>query len=178
MTSQPGIRHQSRLLPQLAKFGVVGAVGVLVNLVVFNALLITPLGRGHWGPIAATVIANGVAIATNYVGNRYWAFASDRHANVTREGLEFFVVSIAGLAIPVLCVWFSSAVLGFTSQFAYNIANNVVGLALGTVFRFAFYRWWVFSPKRADRAAVGIPEPVLTTTGSLPTAPDGGLVRD
>ena len=178
MTSQPNTRQQSRLLPQLAKFGLVGAVGVLVNLVVFNALLITPLGRGHWGPIAATVIANGVAIATNYVGNRYWAFASDRRANVTREGLEFFIVSIAGLVIPVLCVWVSSAVLGYHSQLAYNIANNVVGLALGTVFRFAFYRWWVFAPRRADRAALRIPETVLTTTGSLPSAPDRGLVGD
>lgn len=178
MTSETPTRHQPRLLPQLAKFGVVGAVGVLVNLVVFNALLITPLGRGHWGPIAATVIANGVAIATNYVGNRYWAFASDRRANVTREGIEFFIVSIAGLAIPVLCVWFSAAVLGFTNQFAYNIANNVVGLVLGTVFRFAFYRWWVFSPQRADRAAIRVPEPVLTTTGSLPSTPDRGLVGD
>ena len=178
MTSQPETRHQSRLLPQLAKFGAVGALGVLVNLAVFNALLMTPLSRSHWGAIVATVVANVVAIGTNYVGNRYWAFASDRRANVAREGLEFVIVSIAGLVIPVLCVYVSRFVLGFDTRLADNIANNVVGLALGTVFRFAFYRWWVFSPRRADRAGVRVPETVLTTTGSLPSAPDRGLVGD
>ncbi len=178
MTTESHNRHQSRLLPQLAKFGAVGAVGVLVNLVVFNALLLTSLSRSHWGAIVATVIANMVAIATNYVGNRYWAFASDRRGNVAREGLEFFIVSIAGLVIPVLCVYVSRVVLGFDTRLADNIANNVVGLALGTVFRFAFYRWWVFSPRRADRGAVAVAQPVLTTTGSLPSAPDRGLVGD
>lgn len=178
MTSQPGTRRQSRLLPQLAKFGAVGALGVLVNLVVFNAMLSTPLARSHWGAIVATIVANVVAIGTNYVGNRYWAFASDRRANVTREGLEFLVVSIAGLVIPVVCVYVSRFVLGFDTRTADNIANNVVGLALGTVFRFAFYRWWVFSPRRADRGGIRIPETVLTTTGSLPSAPDRGLIGD
>jgi len=180
---QPESR-QSRLLPQLAKFGAVGAVGVLVNLAVFNALLLTPMSASHWGALIATVIANAVAIATNYVGNRYWAFAKERRANVAREGVEFLIVSICGLVIPVLCVYVSRFVLGFDSRLSDNIANNVVGLALGTVFRFAFYRWWVFSPHRGGRttAAQATTESVLTSASmpaaTLPGAPDGGLVRD
>lgn len=172
--------RRSGLLPQLAKFGAVGAVGVLVNLAVFNALLLTPMSASHWGALVATVIANAVAIATNYVGNRYWAFAKERRANVAREGVEFLIVSICGLVIPVLCVYVSRVVLGFDSRLADNIANNVVGLALGTVFRFAFYRWWVFSPHRGDRGGVvtAEAESVLTAATTLPGSPNGGLVRD
>jgi putative flippase GtrA len=65
-------------------------------------------------------------------------------------------------------VWLSHYVLGFTSLLADNIANNVIGLLLGTLFRFAFYRWWVFSPKRAHRARA------VALAGS----PDGGLIGD
>ncbi len=38
--------------------------------------------------------------------------------------------------------------LGFTSVLADNISSNVVGLVLGTAFRFALYKWWVFAPHR------------------------------
>ncbi len=37
-----------------------------------------------------------------------------------------------------------------TSQLADNISKNVVGLILGTAFRFVMYRFLVFSPARKD----------------------------
>lgn len=194
--------RQSSLLPQLIKFGAVGAVGFVVNLAVFNGLMLTLLAGVPHASLYATAIATVVAIGTNWVGNRYWAFSDQRQQSTAREGVEFFVVSLAGMAIPLGCVWVSHYLLGFESLLADNIANNVVGLALGMLFRFAFYRWWVFSPDRAGRAArgaepatasaavVGPATVVSTPTGTLraatpplggPTlaaAPDGGLVGD
>jgi putative flippase GtrA len=190
MTLDSSPVRSSRLLPQLVKFGAVGAVGFVVNLVVFNGLMLTVFSGVHHGTIYATVIATVVAIGTNWVGNRYWAFAAQRQTNTAREGLEFFIVSLAGMGIPLFCVWLSHYVFGFTSLLADNIANNVVGLALGTLFRFAFYRWWVFSPKRAARRAAteaATPAPAtrptratVTTTlpTSLPGTPDRGLIGD
>lgn len=178
----------SRLLPQLVKFGAVGAVGFVVNLVVFNGLMLTVFRGVHHGTILATLIATVIAIGTNWVGNRYWAFAAQRQSNTAREGVEFFIISLAGMGIPLFCVWLSHYVFGFTSLLADNIANNVIGLVLGTLFRFAFYRWWVFSPKRAARKQARATAPterparetVTTTTlpTSLPRSPDRGLIRD
>jgi putative flippase GtrA len=169
--NQPQQTRGSRLLPQLLKFGAVGAVGFIVNFVVLNGLLFTSLGRMRHGSIYATIIATIAAIITNWIGNRYWAFARQRHANTLREGIEFFAVSLAGMGIPILCVWFTTEVLGQTSPLAVNIANDIVGLALGTVFRFALYRWWVFAPSRS-RA----PEPARAP--ALASTPDSGLVGD
>ena len=139
------------LLMQLLKFGAVGGVGFVVNLVVFNVLLATVFHPKslHYGPLYATVAATIVAIAVNWIGNRYWAFSGGRQANTAREGAEFFAVSLVGMGIPLACVWVSHYVMLFTSPLADNIANNVVGLGLGMVFRFALYRWWVFAPRRA-----------------------------
>ncbi|GIT81004.1 hypothetical protein LLS1_26730 [Leifsonia sp. LS1] len=191
-STSPGQRdipaRKARLLPQLIKFGAVGAVGFVVNIAVFNGLMLTVLSNVPHKTLIATAIATLVAIGTNWVGNRYWAFAKNRQENTAREGAEFFIVSLAGMAIPLLCVWVSHYALGFTSLLADNIANNVVGLALGMVFRFAFYRWWVFSPERAGRRAarrtnraVGGTrpgEPAVLTGSTLAAAPDGGLVGD
>jgi putative flippase GtrA len=169
-------RHAARLIPQLVKFGAVGAVGFVVNLVVFNGLMLTVFAGVHHGTIYATVIATFLAIVTNWIGNRFWAFSGQRQSNAVREGIEFFLVSLAGMGIPLLCVWISHYVLGYVSLVADNIAINVVGLALGMLFRFALYRWWVFSPDRvrpateSPRAAAG--------TASLAGAPDRGLIGD
>lgn len=164
----------ARLLPQALKFGAVGAVGFVVNVVVFNALLLTVFSPAlhHKGPIYATVVATVIAIVANWIGNRYWAFSAQRQSNTLREGAEFMLVSLVGMGIPLLCLWLSHYVLGYTSLLADNIANNVIGLALGTVFRFAFYRWWVFAPWRGKTAQLDFED---AAKAQLPAAPDGGL---
>ena len=44
----------------------------------------------------------------------------------------------------------NETVLGFTSPIADNISANVVGLVIGTAFRFLMYRFWVYGPHRSD----------------------------
>ncbi|CAN5210048.1 hypothetical protein BH11ACT4_BH11ACT4_01820 [soil metagenome] len=139
------------LLGQLARFGAVGLVGVVVDIGVFNLLLSTVLGADsiHEGPLLAKLISTSLAIAVNYVGNRYWTFGATKRDQVVREGVEFVLVSLGGMAITLGCLWVSHYALGFTSPLADNISGNIVGLGLGTLFRFAFYRSWVFHPSRS-----------------------------
>jgi putative flippase GtrA len=145
---------RSALFRQLLSFGLVGGVGLVVDIVVFNALRTTVLEPHlvHGGPIIAKVISTSIAIVANWIGNRYWTFRSERRADVLREGIEFAVVSVAGAGIALGCLWVSHYVLGFTSILDDNIATNVVGLALGTAFRFALYRLWVYSGRRRTAA--------------------------
>lgn len=160
-----------RFVRQVLAFGAVGAVGVLVTFTVFNLLMLTVFHPAdvHQGPLFATVVSTAAAIATNWFGNRYWAFAGTGHRRGLRQGGEFVLVSVAAMGIPLACVWVSHYVLGLTSLAADNLAANVVGLALGAVFRFALYRWWVFSPQRAAEA------PRTRPRAAAPHA-DGGQV--
>jgi putative flippase GtrA len=148
---------------QLLSFVLVGGVGLVVDIVVFNALRTTVLEPSavHGGPVIAKAISTSLAIIVNWIGNRFWTFRSERRSDVVREGIEFAVVSAAGMFIALGCLWVSHYVLGYTSIIADNIATNVVGLALGTAFRFALYRWWVFAARRQRPNAV-----VLTAEGA------------
>ena len=147
---------RSRWMPQLVqllKFGAVGGVGVVVNFAVFNGLWLTifnPATMPH-GPLLATIVATLVAIVVNWLGNRYWAFAAERQGNTAREGLEFFVASLIGMCVPLICIAVSRYALGFHSLLADNISSNVVGLVLGTGVRYVLYKFWVYSPRRAAR---------------------------
>lgn len=139
------------LMSQLGRFGVVGVIGFIVDIGVFNLLRATILDNEsvHEGPMLAKFISTCLAILANYVGNRYWTFSATRSSQVVREGLEFVLVSLGGMVITLGCLWISHYALGHTSQFADNISGNVIGLGLGTLFRFAFYRYWVFHPSRS-----------------------------
>jgi putative flippase GtrA len=137
------------LLRQGLSFLAVGGVGFVVDLGVFNLLSISVLSND---PILAKAISTTLAIAINWIGNRYWTFRAERHrgtrAQVAREGIEFALVSAAGSLIALGCLWVSHYGLGFTSLLDDNIATNVIGLALGTAFRFVLYRVWVFGSRR------------------------------
>ena len=152
------------LLRQLLSFGLVGGVGLVVDIAVFNALRTTVFEPQlvHGGPIIAKVISTSIAIVVNWIGNRYWTFRTERRTEtrtaVVREGIEFAVVSLIGAGIALGCLWISHYGLGFTSVLDDNLATNVVGLALGTAFRFALYRFWVFSGRRRTTdAATPVP---------------------
>ena len=142
------------LVTQLTRFGLVGLVGLAVDVGIFNLLLLTVLNPSavHIGPIIAKVISTSLAIIANWLGNRHWTFRHDRRHNWLREGIEFGVISVLGMGISLLCLWISHYLLGFTSLLADNIATNGIGLVLGTAFRFTFYRIWVFKTGRAVAA--------------------------
>lgn len=135
------------LVRELMKFGVVGSVALVVDVGVFNALLYAGAGGsgpldGH--PLTAKTIATTLATTVAYAGNRIWTFRHRSRSGLRREYLLFFVLNGVGLGIALSCLAFSHYVLGLQSQLADNIAANVVGLGLGTAFRFWSYRRFVF----------------------------------
>jgi len=157
------------LVSQFARVGAVGLVGVVVDVGLFNLLRATVLNPQHVaeGALWATLASTSVAIVANWLGNRYWTFRHERRTHWAREGFEFTLVSIGGLLIALGCVWFSEHVLGLHSLLSDNVAKNVVGLALGTVFRFTFYRLWVFRPSRSNSVALTRPQPEILPDPSV-----------
>lgn len=148
--------RQRRFIAQFARFGTVGLLGLVVDIGLFNLLLFTVLSPDDHGsgPLIAKVISTSVAIAVNWMGNRHWTFRAYRRAEVVREGLQFVTVSVGGMLIALGCLWISHYALGFTSALADNISSNVIGLGLGTAFRFWLYRSWVFAPAHSAPSTV------------------------
>ena len=70
-----------------------------------------------------------------------------------REYILFFALNGIAMVIALSCLWLSHYALGLDSPIADNISANVIGLGLGTLFRFWSYRKWVFPEIPADDAA-------------------------
>jgi putative flippase GtrA len=150
----PPRRSLASLGVQIAQFGLVGGLGFLVDLAVFNLLRATVLHPDavDAGPLLAKAASTLVAIAVNWVGNRYWTFGGQRTTRRRREALEFLAVSLLGMGIGLACLYVSHYVLGLRSSLADNVSANVIGLGLGSAVRFVLYRQWVYSPDRRHAA--------------------------
>jgi putative flippase GtrA len=154
----------------MLKFGVVGLIGMVIDVGVFNLLRLGALGHGHFvqGPVGASVVSVSLAVLFNWVGNRYWTFRQNRRRNALLELLEYGAVSVAGLLVSLACLWVSHYALGYDSLLADNISKNVVGLVLGTILRFALFRYWVWGHHRSGK----VHEPDLSEATSSLFAPD------
>jgi putative flippase GtrA len=129
----------AHLIPELAKFGVVGLTGSIIDLG-GAAYLHGAMGIG---PLSAKAISITAATIVTYLGSRFWTFRHRVNQALLREGTLFVALNVIGLAIAEAVIAFTNYGLGFKSALAYNAAS-VAGTGLGTIFRYFSYKKWVF----------------------------------
>ncbi len=122
---------------QFIKFGIVGASGFLVNLIVFHGL--QRLVPHHDQPAQYNVIYS-VAFLTggvsNYYFNRVWTFRSTGHA--FREGSKFLTVSAIALMVGLIVSAFVSPFLG------HGTKTWFIATLAGIVVNFFLNKYWTF----------------------------------
>jgi putative flippase GtrA len=116
---------------QLAKFGVVGLSGYLLNLLIYALLL-------GVGAHKAAVISFIVSAASNYWWNRHWTFVNQKgHFGV--QGLRYLVVTLAALVVNQL--W----LLVFLDWFGWGkLVSQALAIALIVPMNFLGNKLWSF----------------------------------
>ena len=146
------------IVRRLGSFSAVGAVAFVVDVVLFNILSATLVPDS---PIIAKTISVLAATTVSWLGSRYLTFRKLRTRSIRSETLLFALTNLVGLLISTGCLYVSHYVLDFRSTFADNISGNVVGIALGNIFRYFAYRYVVFNGP-SDRAGHPETEPENT----------------
>ncbi|HZQ80413.1 MAG TPA: GtrA family protein [Gaiellaceae bacterium] len=116
---------------QLAKFGVVGVSGYVLNLVIYALLL-------GLGAHIAAVISFIVSAASNYWWNRHWTFANQKgHFGV--QGFRYTVVTLVALGVNQL--W----LLVFLDWFGWGkVISQALAIALIVPVNFLGNKLWSF----------------------------------
>jgi len=82
------------LIHELAKFGTIGVINLVINFAVFNLLILTVLADGQLkAKAAATVVATTCA----YFMNRHWTYRDRPKSTLRREYSLFFFFNLVGL---------------------------------------------------------------------------------
>jgi putative flippase GtrA len=157
---------------ELAKFGTVGLIALVVNVIATNlmwkAFPSEKLTGSIMGTFAATVVS--------YIGNRFWTYKDRDSIGRSRELILFVVINGIGLLIETVPLALSAYVLHFDGTLESNIAKYVFGMPLGMLFRLWTYRTWVFpeaSPALTEATQFEYDAPAPLPTSQLPTGVSG-----
>jgi putative flippase GtrA len=125
---------------ELGKFCVVGAVGYLINLAVYDALL-----HGGLHYLLAATCSFLVAVTSNYTWNRHWTFREHR-GHVGIQGMRFLVVSVVALGANLAVLHLLIAYGGLGRLLAQAVAIVVV-----TPLNFVGNKLWSFRRARSSQ---------------------------
>jgi putative flippase GtrA len=123
----------------MTAFGIIGLVNTGVQFAGLNFFLVV-LGLGV---LTSNGLATIVSATSSYFMNRHWTFRHRSRSSLRREYLLFFIFNAIGLAISSGVLGLFTYVLHLNSHLWVNVAA-VIGLVLGTLFRFFTYSKWVF----------------------------------
>ena len=143
---------------ELSRFGVVGLGAFVIDVGLFNLLVhVGDPGVFADRPLTAKAIATVVATVFAYQINREWTWKNRGRRGFWREYSLYFMLNAIGLVITLLPLAVSRYGLGLDSALADNISANVIGVGLGTLFRFWSYRRWVFPAVEEEPEVSGSP---------------------
>jgi putative flippase GtrA len=129
------------LVHEVAKFGIVGALGAVLQFSVQDTLHFT------FGVAALRAEFVGImgGIVLTFLGNRYWTYRDRRShgKEFFRESVLFFLMSALGLGIQLGLQAIVTYGLGHKDGLSYNLAT-AFGIGIATLFRLFAYRTFVF----------------------------------
>jgi len=142
-------RERGRFL----RFAVVGIIGAVVDFGVANLLVyafLAPL-------VIAGTISFIAAILSNFFWNRYWTYPDSRSKPISRQLIQFAVVSVMGLTIripilrflePVVFRWFSNLPFSLPVLTPDLLAKNItlaIAVLIVMFWNFFVNRYWTYN---------------------------------
>ena len=116
---------------QLFKFGLVGASGFVINLLVYQLLL-------GYGPHQAAAVSFVVAAASNYWWNRHWTFVGQK-GSFALQGMRFYAVSAVAFGVNQFWLAVFLDWLGWG-----KLISQAVAIVLVTPLNFLGNKLWSF----------------------------------
>ncbi len=136
------------------RFATVGIIGAVVDFGIFN-LLTTYAGLTA---VVAQVFSFIAAIISNFTWNRYWTYPDSRSKPLSRQLIQFSVVSVMGLLIrtPIIAILepffarlftgFASLPIGFiTAEFLANNLALAIAVIVVMFWNFFINRYWTYN---------------------------------
>jgi putative flippase GtrA len=146
------IMVNSRERVRFFRFAIVGSIGAVVDFGILNLLTIVFSVPAVYSSIVSFI----AAVASNFTWNRHWTYPDSRSKPVSKQLVQFVVVSVIGLGIRtplfaflereltrVFAQWslFRAVNPGFV---AHNVALAVVILVV-MMWNFIANRYWTYS---------------------------------
>lgn len=128
----------------IIKFGSVGFISYLVNLITFNILVYFKFSPLYQSSKIGTLIAGLLSILVAFIGNRNWTWKNRNFHKVKKQIALFILVNLLAIIFNLLLLYIFRDILLIRSQLVDNIIVNIIGQVIGTIFRFYMYNKVIF----------------------------------
>ena len=136
-----------KLIEQLLKFGVVGAIAFFID---YGVLMLLNVGFGVNSVVAAG-ISFTVSVVFNYLASMRYVFTHRDDLSRGKEFAIFIVLSVIGLAINELVMWVGLVTIGGAPVAV--TATKVVATAVVMIWNFFSRKKWLDAGDGAGQAA-------------------------
>lgn len=147
-----------KLIEQLVKFGIVGAIAFIIDVSIMNLLIIL----AHFNNVLAGAISFLISLAFNYLASMKFVF---KHRNDMARWMEmtvFLISSVIGLGINELILWAGTAMLPADAIHSmhgkyvlYSNAAKIVATVVVAIWNFIIRKWLLDAPAPGQPAKEG-----------------------
>lgn len=116
------MRRMKRLIEQIMKFGVVGALAFVIDyglLIALTELFGVPY-------LVSATISFTASVVFNYLASMRYVFTHKEGMSRRREFVTFVVLSVIGLLINNVCLWFGADVLCIDYRLTKIVVTGIV----------------------------------------------------
>lgn len=170
LPKRPAPRWPGKTMRQLLRFGLVGCLNTMIDLLALNALLWLWPTRNATALLFYNSLAYAFGALNSFLLNRYWTFRQRGSTNL-REVVRFVLTTLAGIVCNDLILWALSPVL-LSAPFNPTIATNIAKmLAIGGTVLISYLgmRLWVFTQAASPSSSLVAARRLNEQTKPLPT---------
>ncbi len=143
-----------RLLGQVLRFGLVGGLNTLVDLLILNGLLWLFPTTSTLMLLAYNFLAYSMGAVNSFLLNKYWTFGS-RQKMTRGELARFTLTTLCGIGWSSAILWLASTLLHpiLINAMVWANASKVVAIAGTALISYLGMRLWVFVSKAQKEQA-------------------------
>src|SRR5260370_11517884 len=144
-----------RTIWQFVRFGLVGCVNTIIDLLVLNGLLWLWPAQDTARLLLFNTLAYACGALNSFVFNRYWTFRREGPPNA-REGARFLLVTLAAIACNDLILWLMRNILHpvHLNPALWTNVSKVVAIGGTILLSYLGMRLWVFVQSSHEKLRV------------------------
>ena len=161
-----GWRGWTGLFRQVLRFGLVGGLNTLVDLLILNSLLLLFPTNNTPMLLAYNSLAYSIGAVNSFLLNKYWTFGQ-RQRTTRKEVVRFVLTTLCGIGWSSIILWLASNLLHpfLVNTTIWANASKVLAIGGTALISYLGMRLWVFVSKGQQEQTTA---PVSDEHRSLP----------